>query len=162
MPRSDEKRKRARERKERFLKRNRTYSVSFPNQQARELTAHTAKKGYTVNSYLKALVKSDMEGTGYVLPNDEKLKDMAVQFRKVGTNINQVVRHINTCREVSMQDIQRMQQLLMQLEGTVVETMTLPPNILDVLKQYILNNPNDYQRIKQWFHDHQGIADTEL
>ena len=158
LKRSDEQRKKARERKKRFQNRNRTFSVSFPNAEAQEMTIHAAKKGHAVNTYLKALVKADMHGTGYVLPNDDKLRDMAVQFRKVGTNVNQVVRHINTCREVDMQDIRQMQQLLMRLEDMVVKTMTRPLNILEVLEQHLLHNPNDYQRIRAWLHDHQGIT----
>lgn len=138
------------ERKREYRKRNRTFSVSFSNPEAAKVVAHATSKGYSVPELVKALIKADMVGNGYVLPDDGKLEQLIYEFRKIGNNLNQTVRFANSRRELDLKGFQQMQRLLAQLEQTVIEKLTLPPTIFDVLGDYLNQNPEEAGRLIEW------------
>ena len=156
MPRKMSETSKDTERKREYRKHNRTFSVSFPKVDASKVEQHAKAKGYSVPDLIKALIKADMVGNGYVLPNDGKLEQMVYEFRKIGNNLNQTVRFANSRRELDLKGFQQMQSLLAQLERTVVETMTLPPNVFEVLGNYLKQNPKEASRLIAWLetYDH--------
>ncbi|MCF8276178.1 MAG: MobC family plasmid mobilization relaxosome protein [Flavobacteriales bacterium] len=146
------------ERKQEYRKRHRTFSVSLPKVEAEKVLNHAKSTGFSVPELIKALIKADMEGNGYVLPDDGKLEQMVYEFKKIGNNLNQTVRFANSRRELDLKGFQQMQELLKQLEETVIETITLPPSIFEVLKQYLEQHPDEVGRLTAWLntYDNQG------
>jgi hypothetical protein len=154
MSNSQRHREKATERKKRFRERNRTYSLSLPKSEAKNLEQHACKKGYTVPDYLKVLVHADMHGTGYVMPSDNSLQELSLALRRVGNNVNQLTRYTHYEKGITMDEVKQFQSLLHQCEREVRETLTHPSNILDVLRNHLQTRPSDKNLIIQWLYDY--------
>ena len=139
------------ERKREYRKHNRSYTVSFPNSEAQRIAKHVASKGYRVPEYVKLLLRIDMgEGVNYVVPNDGRLQEMALHFRRIGVNINQTTHWINRNREVTKNDIQLLQKQVMELETIVLDSIRKPEDITTVLSEHLAVHPTDRTHLIQW------------
>lgn len=145
------------ERKREYRKAHRTFSLSFTNAEAQRIAQHVASKGYRVPDYLKQLLRIDMgEGVNYVVPNDGRLQEMALHFRRIGVNINQCVHHVNATREFTKDDLRRLQKHLMELETVVLDSIRKPKDIITVVSKHLQAYPNDRIHLIQWLYDHQA------
>ena len=129
--------------------------LAFPMRKPNGIAKHVASKGYRIPEYLKLLLRADMDSVKYVVPNDGRLKDMALHFRRIGVNINQTVHWINRDREVTMKDIQILQKHLMELETVVLDSLQTPKDIITVVKEHLTVHPTDRTHLIQWLYDNQ-------
>jgi len=153
MPENDDTRRKATARKRDFRARNRTYTFSISKDEAEQLEKHAGKKGFPVPEYIKALLEADMNGIGYVVPNDGRLQAVALLLRRIGVNINQTVHWINANREVSISDLHTLQRQLMELETKVLDTIKRPDDIISVVREHLNDHPNDRTHLMRWLHD---------
>lgn len=161
MPNTDDIRKAARQRQQKFRAKNRSFTVSFLKSEAKDIEARAKRKGYSVSEYLKALAQADMNGIGYVRPQDDTLQRMILEFRAIGVNLNQVVRYVNTYREMRLEDFRALQNLLYELERKVAEHIERPPRLLDELTAYLREHPDHINRLIDWLYDHKSHTDTK-
>lgn len=154
-PDNHEKRKRERERKREYRSRHKTYRLSYTIETSLELNRQAGKYGKSVPQFIKAVVKAHIEGNGYVPLSENKVQDLVFQLRKVGNNLNQVVRHVNAKREVRLEDIEQMQNQLNEIENQVVKALTQPQEISEVLEEYLEQNPEKLQSLINWLNQYQ-------
>lgn len=151
----DNKGRNRRERKRRYRARHRTYSLSFTIAEAKEIEREADKYGKTTPQFIKTLVEVHLNGNGYLMHDESKLQDLVYQLRKVGSNLNQTVRHINSTREVSYKDVERLQNQLNAIENQVVKALTQPPEITQILQEYLKQNPQKLQILINWLNQYQ-------
>lgn len=148
MPTDNEKKARlARMRKLRFQERNRTFSFSIPRVIVGEVEQRAKELGCTIPEYAKKLIEADMHGTGYVLPSDGTLQDLSLAIRRIGNNANQLTRYVNSRKSLAYTDIQAMQSKLLELEQVIVQTLTKPHNIKDIIRHHLQEHPNDREKL---------------
>lgn len=147
-------REKSTERKKRFRERNRTYSLSLPKNHVKEFEQHARKKGLKATEFLKVLIYNDIHGTGYVVPSDNRLQELSLALKKVGNNANQLVRYAHFEKGITMEEVQRFQFLLQQMEREIRDALTHPANILDLLRIHLQERPQDRNLIIQYLYDH--------
>ena len=122
-----EKRQLWREQKQAYRKNRKEYILILTPEQSLKVEELAIEKQMSVQEYLKALLKANSEGNGYVVPKDNELKYLVLEIRKIGSNVNQIVRHINTVKAISVHDIQRLKERLLELEHLILNSLTNPP-----------------------------------
>ena len=138
---NEDKRAKRREQKRRYRATHRTYRLNFTLKAARELERLASEKGMDVPQYIKALISSGGTQTGYILPRDSKLNDLLLALRRVGNNINQLTRYCHSNHEVTYTDIRNLKSHLGQIEDVVTKALQYPPEITEILKEHLDQNP---------------------
>lgn len=154
-PEDDNKGRNRRERKRRYRASHRTYSLSFTISEAKEIEREADKYCKTAPQFIKALVEAHLNGNGYVIQDESRLKDLVYQLRMVGSNLNQTVRHINSKKEVSYKDVEQLQNQLNAIENHVVKALTQPTEITQVLQKYLKQNPAKLHTLINWLNQYQ-------
>lgn len=119
------KQKRA-EQKRAYRKTHQTINLSFLNEEASEIDKKAQEVGMDIPKYLKALVKANLKGeTTFLSPLQErKITEVIIEIKRVGNNINQIIRNVNTSKEVRYGDIRALQQCLTELEKNVIAMLS--------------------------------------
>lgn len=148
MPTDNEKKARlARIRKMRFRENNRSFSFSIPNDNVGDVERRAQALGCSIPEYAKKLIEADIYGTGYVLPNDGKLQELSLAIRRIGNNANQLTRYVNAKKSLAYTDIQAMQSKLSELEQVIIQALTQPHNIKDIIRHHLQEHPNDREKL---------------
>lgn len=124
---NEDKRKQWREAKKVYLSNKKYYTLIFHKDTATRLENAAKEKNMTVREFIKALITSHNNGSGYVVPKDDILKNLIIEIRRIGTNINQITRFIHKDKSIRTEDIQYIENRLSQLEVTIIEALTNPP-----------------------------------
>lgn len=150
-------RKRERERKRKYRQSVREVSLSFPKATSTRLEEMARQHGLTLPKFIKACAVQKLDGTGYVVPNQNAVRQLTFQISKIGNNINQITRYIHVSKNVEYPDIERLQALIRNMEDQVQTAMTRPPQISDVIRHYLSQHPAHANRlihfINHTFHD---------
>lgn len=116
-----------REQKQAYRKNRKEYILILTHEESLKAEELANEKRMSVQEYLKALLKVNSEGNGYVVPKENEINLLILEIRKIGSNVNQIVKHINTVKAISIYDIQRLKERLAQLEHLVINSLTNPP-----------------------------------
>lgn len=116
-----------REQKQAYRKNRKEYILILTHEESLKAEELAKEKRMSVQEYLKALLKANSEGNGYVVPKENEINLLILEIRKIGSNVNQIVKHINTVKAISIYDIQRLKERLTQLEHLVINSLTNPP-----------------------------------
>jgi hypothetical protein len=126
---NEEKRKLWRELKQSYRKERKEYVFTLKLEQSRKLEALAESMGMSVQEFIKELLKSKINGDGYIVPKNVDISRLILEIRKVGSNVNQIVKHINAEKNVTIYDLQRIKERLTQLESIVVDYFTNPQKV---------------------------------
>ena len=55
----------------------------------------------------------------YIFPNNDVVQDLILHLRRIGSNINQTVRHIHSSQHIHREDIEKLQEQLANIEKEV-------------------------------------------
>ncbi len=141
-------------RKQKYRKNHKTVSLSFSFDKAKALHEVATRHGKTPPQFLKCLLDASLHGTGYVLPNDNKLQELLLALRHIGNNINQLTRHVHEKGVITHSDIKYLQQRLMQLEKHVTIALERPPSISDILTEHLDEHPETLQSLRAWINQY--------
>lgn len=125
----EEKRKRWREDKREYRNQRKEYVLILSREDARRLEVFATAKHMSPQEFIKALLGAYTGDSGYVLPADSVLKDLVLEIRRIGNNINQVARHVNADASVSLDDIRQLKRQLETVEQKIVQAVTNPEKI---------------------------------
>ncbi len=157
---NEKKREQRREAKRRYRARTRTFGLIYSIEEATQLEAEANRYGFKgVPQYLKASISSLRNSTSYVVPKDTSLRNLILSLRKAGGNINQVVRYAHERHDISPNDIAKLIGQLSEMEASIKEALTLPPNIIDVLNEHLNRYPEDRDKLMTWLNDYQNTTD---
>ncbi len=123
---NSDKRKAWREQKQAYRKNRKEYILILTPDQALKVEMIAKEKQMSVQEFIKELIKATETTNGYVVPKDSQLKTLVLEIRKIGSNINQITKHINTNKYVSIYDIQRLKERLSQLENIIISSLSMP------------------------------------
>lgn len=143
-----------RDRKAKYRKSHKTFSLSFSLEKAKALNEEAKKYDKTPPELIKSLVDACLHGTGYIVPKESTLRELLLALRRIGNNINQLTRHVHSEGVITHNDIERLQTQLKELEGKLLSALTLPPTIHELLVEYLLDYPEQLQSLIQWLNQH--------
>lgn len=94
--------------------------------EAIELKKFANQKKMKVPAFLKSLIKAYSKKTEYILPDDNTLQNLILEMRKIGTNINQMAKYVNTNKTISKSEMDGFRVKLDDLEHLIVSKLTQP------------------------------------
>lgn len=115
-----------REQKQAYRKTRKEYTLVFSIEDADQLEEFAKEKGMLVTEFIKSMIKAYQNDSDYILPKENELKTLILEMRKIGNNINQIARYINTNKSISLIDIQQLQDRLIDLEKLITTTLCNP------------------------------------
>jgi hypothetical protein len=139
-PRDDIKAKR-REFKRKYRERHRTYSVSFRKDDADELETKAAELNLDVPEFIKSLISTSRGNAGYIVPAESRIQELLLALRRIGNNINQLVRYCHSTRAMGHSEVERLTEYLAEIESVVKEALTKPPRIETLVDQEVQKHP---------------------
>ena len=83
----------------------------FTLNEEKELREKAEKKKLSLKDYIKVAISTYDDGR-FIVPGDKKIQELILQIRKIGNNVNQLVRYINTNKKLDITDIQKLQKHL--------------------------------------------------
>lgn len=122
-----DKRKLWREQKQAYRKNRKEYILTLTPEKSLKVEELAKEKQMSVQEFIKELLKTTESSNGYVVPNDSQLKNLVLEIRKIGSNVNQITKYINTAKNVSVYDIQRLKERLTKLELLIISSLSTPP-----------------------------------
>jgi len=115
-----------REQKRIYRQKRKEYSLILTNHEAAELKKFAQQKKMKVPAFLKSLIKAYSKKTEYILPDDNTLQNLILEMRKIGTNINQMAKYVNTNKTISKSEMDGFRVKLDDLEHLIVSKLTQP------------------------------------
>jgi hypothetical protein len=143
-----------RDRKARYRKSHKTFSLSFSLEKAKALKEEAKRYNKTSPELIKSLVDACLNGTGYIVPKEANLQALSLAMRRIGSNLNQVVRHIHVEGVITHRDIECLQKHLFELETEIKSALTKPTSIKDFLIEQFSENPETFQPFKDWLNQY--------
>ena len=115
-----------REQKRIYRQNKKEFSLLLTTSEADELQQFAKQKNMKVPTFLKSLIKAYSKNTEYIVPDDNTLQNLILEIRKIGTNINQTAKYVNTNKTISKGDIDAFRAKLQELEYLIVSKLTQP------------------------------------
>lgn len=115
-----------REQKRIYRQKRKEYSLILTMHEAKELKKFAQQKKMKVPAFLKSLIKAYSKKTEYILPDDNTLQNLILEMRKIGTNINQMAKYVNTNKTISKSEMDGFRIKLDDLEHLIVSKLTQP------------------------------------
>lgn len=114
-----------RERKRAYRAKHFECMIRYSLKDGEAIKRKASAKNLTVQEYIKACVES-YQDEKYIVPKNPVIQHLILQIRKVGNNINQLVRHIHTSKQISKSDIELLQNQLKKIDANVKEALYKP------------------------------------
>jgi ABC-type antimicrobial peptide transport system permease subunit len=97
----------------------------FTLNEEKELREKAEKKKLSLKDYIKVAISTYDDGR-FIVPGDKKIQELILQIRKIGNNVNQLVRYINTNKKLDITDIQKLQKHLAEIEEKIKDLLENP------------------------------------
>ncbi len=120
-------------------KRRRRVDVLFVPDEYGQIKRAATRHSMKVGPFIRACVAGYLHRV-YVLPDDEVLRQLQLAIRRIGDNINQLVRHAH---RVGLEpvDIDEVNRHLAALEDEIIYALQTPPELLDVIDRALQERP---------------------
>lgn len=115
-----------REQKRIYRQKRKAYSVILTLEEATALKKFAQQKKMKVPTFLKSLIKAYSKKTEYILPDDNTLQNLILEMRKIGTNINQTAKYVNSNKSISQRELDAFRAQLDDLEHLIISKLTQP------------------------------------
>lgn len=100
-----------------------------------------------MNDFLKETLFAYLNNV-YVVPNQNQVQQLILQIRKIGTNINQIARHINSCQKVEEGQLGLIYVLLKRME-LCINNRLCQPELLEERLEEVLQKQPEYGEVLQ-------------
>ena len=77
----------------------------------------------------------------YIVPNTDVLSKIGIDIRAIGNNINQIAKHTNKLKSLSLFNANKLNKKLAILENRIEKSINNPVELTEVLTNSIENNP---------------------
>lgn len=105
--------------------RTRRVELVLKKPDAKELESAAKEHGMPLATFIRHASLAYARQT-YIVPDPETVRELEIGLRRIGTNVNQIAKHANTERQVTTLDLERVWDLLEELESVVSEAFRNP------------------------------------
>lgn len=99
-----------------------------------------------MNAFLKQCIFSYLN-QAYIVPEKETVEELIMQIRKIGTNVNQVARHVNGKRYAEQEQLDVLYGFLARIEAKIEEHLFNPLLLDDALKKALEERPEYRKKV---------------
>ncbi len=139
---SDDQKRKWREDKQRYRTGRREVHLSFSLEEARKLDAKAKEHKKQLPEYIKHLLTHNDKTPSSLTLSDDAAQALVLGIRRIGTNINQCVRHINASGTITHHDLGYLRNQLNLLEALVADSVVSHQTIEPLLRSYLMRFPN--------------------
>lgn len=139
--------------KEEYRARHQTISLSFTNEDAKELAQKASTYEMRLPAFIKACVYAYLEQI-FVLPNEAEVQKIELLLRQIGNNVNQITRlcnRLSVSPETALCDIHG---LLQKLDGDLTELFRRPKSVEILLIEGLKQHPQFIHRLQKIIDQH--------
>ena len=122
-----------------YRKRRRRVDVLFEPDEYAQIKQAATRHNMKVAPFIRACVGGYLQRV-YVLPDDEVLRQLQLGIRRIGTNLNQLVRRAHRVG-VEPVNIDGVNRHLAALEDEIIYALQTPPELLDVIDHALQERP---------------------
>ena len=123
----DERRRRyKKEYQETFRKEHTRLEITLTKAQHGRLSEAAARHGMKRSSFAREGLFAYLDRR-YIVPEPDVVRNLELGIRKIGLNLNQIARHVNTRRVAEVADIASANKLLIELEEIISRAFRNPP-----------------------------------
>ena len=122
--------------RQKYLQNKRRKEVVFSEKEYSYLEAKALEYKRPVGEFIKLCVFSHLQER-YLLHDEALFHALLMEIRRVGTNVNQIARQVNTTGKISLVDSLKLSKRLKDMEYLIKTTLTNPPNMLTELSNAI-------------------------
>lgn len=130
-------------------------TISLNEQEDTQLKKAAQQHNMKLNDFMKQAIFGYLNQV-YVIPNEEQVQETIIQLRKIGTNINQIARHINSYQAVEQEQINLLYTLLQGMERSIESNLCKPDSLEVQLKKALESAPQYLHKIEQILKEHQA------
>ena len=123
----------------RYRKRRRRVDVLFEPDEYEQIKRAATRHSMKVGPFIRACVAGYLHRV-YVLPDAEAVRQLQLAIRKIGDNVNQLVRHAHRAG-LEPVDIDAMNRHLATLEDEIIYALQTPPELLEVIDRALQERP---------------------
>ncbi len=122
-----------------------------------EIISEDAKKlNLKVTNFIKQVIKAQ-RNQSYVLPDEKVLYALIVQYRKLGTLLNQVAYKVNKKRFADTNDIKAVQELFIKIENATIAQYR-PLHLEDYIRSEMKKNPRFLGHLQHIINDFKHLG----
>ena len=115
-----------REQKQLYRQNRKEYCLIFSKAEDAQLKEFAKVKKMRVPVFIKSLIKTYGKNSDYILPDDNTLQSLILEIRKIGTNINQTTKYVNTNKTISQTEFKALRSKLIELESLIISKLQNP------------------------------------
>lgn len=138
---SEEQKRKWREDKRLYRTGRREVHLTFTKDEANALEIRAKERKKKLPEYIKEVLDKQSEGAALYL-TEETIQTLVLGIRRIGTNVNQCVRHINASGTITHNDLAFLRNQLNQLEALIAECIVSQSTIEPLLRAYLLQYPD--------------------
>ena len=151
-PSPDERQRRqVRERQQKLRKKHRRVDILFKDQDYEKIK-RASKRYKGLAPFVRDCVLAYIDKK-FLTPTDETARLLELGIRRIGNNINQIARRVNTQKMAYPADIDDLYKSVVELEDTISEVFRNPPELVDLIKKR-LNEAPEFTEQLQTLIDH--------
>lgn len=153
---SEEQKRKWQEDKRRYRTGRREVHLTFTKEEAAALEVHAQERRKKLPEYIKEVL-GKQSGNRALYLSDETIQTLVLGIRRIGTNVNQCVRHVNGIGTITHHDLAYLRNQLNQLETLIAECIVSHQTIEPLLRSYLHQYPERKTyllRLIETCHDH--------
>ena len=144
-------RRQVRERQQKLRKKHRRVDILFKDQDYEKIK-RASKRYKGLAPFVRDCVLAYIDKK-FLTPTDETARLLELGIRRIGNNINQIARRVNTQKMAYPADIDDLYKSVVELEDTISEVFRNPPELVDLIKKR-LNEAPEFTEQLQTLIDH--------
>ena len=109
-----------------FRKEHTRLEITLTKAQHGRLSAEAARHGMKRSAFVREALFAYLDRR-YLVPDPDVVRNLELGVRRIGTNVNQLARHVNTERVAKVADVEGANKLLVELEELISSAFRKPP-----------------------------------
>lgn len=85
----------------------------------------------------------------FILPDEKRVQKLELDLRRIGNNINQLVKYTHQHKWFSKRDLRLLQKHMQDLEDQLSHTFRQPLSLRKYLENHLLKNPKLFQMLEE-------------
>lgn len=115
-------------------------TISLDSSENTKLVNAAQKHQMKLNYFIKSALLGYLNQV-YVVPNEEQVLQVIIQLRKIGTNINQIARHVNSHQGTEQGQLGAIYSLLEEIEKSIKVNLLTPKILESSLERVFIERP---------------------
>ncbi len=123
-----------------FRQKNRSVTLSFPNNEARAMEAESKNCGMKLPAYLKSCIRAYRNQT-FVLPDDEAVRQLELELQSIGSFINGLERTMRISGDIELTTLHNIRHQLEVVEQMLSKLLREPVEFQEYVRQQMTADP---------------------